>query len=71
MEIDSPPEPLPIRKKDVLMICTDGLWGQMKADEIEKSLSSLSPDAACRALVDLAKGRGGPDNITLQLIRVI
>jgi protein phosphatase len=56
---------------DVLMICTDGLWGQMEADEIKQAISSQSPDAACRALVQLAKDRGGPDNITLQVLHII
>jgi protein phosphatase len=70
MEIDAPPEPLTLRKNDVLMICTDGLWGQMQADEIEKVLGSESPDSASRSLVQLAKDRGGPDNITLQVLRI-
>jgi PPM family protein phosphatase len=70
IEIDAPPEPLPLHKDDVLMICTDGLWGQMEADEIEQALASESPDAACRSLLHLAKERGGPDNITLQVLRI-
>jgi protein phosphatase len=70
IEIDSPPDPLPLHKNDVVMLCTDGLWGQMQADEIEKMLAAQSPDAACRSLVQLAKERGGPDNITLQVLRI-
>lgn len=70
MEIDAPPEPLALRKNDVLMICTDGLWGQMEDGEIKKALDDQSPGAACRALVDLARHRGGPDNITVQMLRM-
>lgn len=70
MEIDARPEPLPLQKNDVLMICTDGLWGQVRADEIEKALASQSPATACRSLVQIAKERGGPDNITLQVLRI-
>ncbi len=70
MEIDAPPEPLPLHHGDTLMICTDGLWGQMEAGEIEHALASQSPDSACRSLVQLAKDRGGPDNITLQVLRI-
>jgi protein phosphatase len=70
LEIDAPPEPLPVHKNDVVMICTDGLWGQLQADEIEEALESGSPDAACHSLVHLAKERGGPDNITLQVLRI-
>jgi PPM family protein phosphatase len=53
------------------MICTDGLWGQMDSREIEQTLASQSPESACRALVKLAKDRGGPDNITLQVLRIV
>jgi protein phosphatase len=70
IEIDAPTEPLPLHKGDTLMICTDGLWGQIEADDIEHALASKSPDAACRSLVSLAKDRGGPDNITLQVLRI-
>jgi serine/threonine protein phosphatase PrpC len=70
MEIDVPQEPLPLHKDDLLMICTDGLWGQIEAGEIQQALASQSPDAACRSLVQLAKVRGGPDNITVQVLRI-
>ncbi|HEY4661667.1 MAG TPA: SpoIIE family protein phosphatase, partial [Terriglobales bacterium] len=70
LEIDAPPKPLPLQPGDILMLCTDGLWGQMQASEIEQSLVSQAPAAACRSLVDLAKKRGGPDNITLQVLRI-
>lgn len=70
MEIDASSEALLLHKNDVLMICTDGLWGQVQANEIKDALGAESPDAACRSLVQLAKGRGGPDNITLQVLRI-
>ena len=71
IEIDFPAEPVSIQTGDTLMICTDGLWGQMDSGEIQQALASQSPAAACRALVQLAKDRGGPDNITLQIARII
>ena len=70
MEIDAPPEPVLLHPGDILMICTDGLWGQMETGEIENALASQSPSAACRSLVHFAKERGGPDNITLQVLRI-
>jgi serine/threonine protein phosphatase PrpC len=70
LEIDAPLTPLPLQKNDLLMMCTDGLWGQMKTSEIEHELASQSPGPACRSLVNLAKQRGGPDNITLQVLRI-
>jgi len=70
LEIDAPPEPVQLEKNDALMICTDGLWGQVENNEIEEALSYPSLDAACRSMVQLARDRGGPDNITLQILRV-
>lgn len=69
LEPDTPAEPVPLEPGDVLMACTDGLWGQMTEDEIAKILGSKSPKEACRDLVQLARDRGGPDNITLQVVR--
>ena len=63
-------EPLHVQRGDVLMLCTDGLWGPLKEDEIQQTLSTCSPADACGILCDLAKQRGGPDNITLQILRV-
>ena len=71
IEIDFPPEPVPIQSDDVLLICTDGLWGQMNLSEMQHVTASQSPANACRALVQLAKERGGPDNITLQILHVV
>jgi serine/threonine protein phosphatase PrpC len=63
-------EPLVLQKSDVLLLCTDGLWGQISDSEIQQILSSKSSTDACRTLVQLAKKRGGPDNITLQIARI-
>lgn len=71
IEIDFPPEPVPIQPGDVLLICTDGLWGQMDLSEIQHVIASQSPKDACRALIQLAKDRGGPDNITVQILHVV
>ena len=65
-----PAEPLPLQKSDVLMICSDGLWGQMNELELKEVLAKQPPKQACRTLVRLAKDRGGPDNITLQIARL-
>ena len=54
-----------IRRGDLLVICSDGLSGQVKKDEIA-TLTVATPDlvALCARLIDLANERGGPDNIT-------
>jgi serine/threonine protein phosphatase PrpC len=68
--MDSPGRPENLISGDVLVICSDGLWGQMHDDEILNAVANNSPEAAGRALIALARERGGPDNITLQVLRV-
>ena len=56
----------PLQRGDVLVICSDGLSGQVKREEIGALVNESSPDlmALCSKLIDLANSRGGPDNIT-------
>jgi PPM family protein phosphatase len=63
--------PYPVQAGDTFLLCSDGLSGQVKDDEIGMVLSCLPPDEAVRALVDLANLRGGPDNITVVVARVV
>jgi PPM family protein phosphatase len=63
-------EPMTVEKSDVLLLCTDGLWGQVSDSDLQQALASQSPADACRSLVQLAKDHGGPDNITLQIARL-
>jgi PPM family protein phosphatase len=70
IEPDFPNEPVVVEAGDVILLCTDGLWGQMSDQEISLRLSAQRPESACRALVALARERGGPDNITVQVARV-
>ena len=62
--------PFPIEIGDTFLLCSDGLSGPVKDDEIGTILRCLPPDEAARALVDLANLRGGPDNITCIVVQV-
>jgi protein phosphatase len=62
--------PFPLEVGDTFMLCSDGLSGQLKDDEIGAVLATLSPQEAVRVLVDMANLRGGPDNITAIVVRV-
>src|ERR1700692_3958382 len=55
---------------DDLLLCTDGLWGVVAEEELERAVSKYPPAECCAALVKLARQRGGPDNITLQVLHV-
>ncbi len=67
---DFSPVPIPLESGDVLVLCTDGLWGQITDDELLSIVRSKAPAEACKELVRIAKNRGGPDNITVQILRI-
>ena len=62
--------PIPIQPGDTFLMCSDGLSGPVHDPELATILSLFPPDEAARILVDTANLRGGPDNITLIIIRV-
>ena len=55
-----------LRRGDTLIICSDGLSGQLRREEFAAQVTA-NPDlpALCAALIDIANERGGPDNITV------
>lgn len=56
---------------DVLVVCSDGLSGQVRAQEIADAVAGSDDlDAACASLIDRANAAGGPDNITVVVARV-
>ena len=59
-----------LRRDDVLVLCSDGLSGQVKKEEIADAVAR-HPDLAhaCERLIALANERGGPDNITVIIAR--
>ncbi|MGA8102884.1 MAG: Stp1/IreP family PP2C-type Ser/Thr phosphatase [Candidatus Acidiferrales bacterium] len=62
--------PMALQAEDILLMCTDGLHGLATDHEMAAIASQNKPPEACRRLVDLAKSRGGFDNITLQIVRI-
>lgn len=68
--MDSPGRPEPLRPGDVLVICSDGLWGQVRDPEILQAVEGKTPDQAGHDLIELARARGGPDNITIEILRL-
>ncbi len=63
--------PFPLELGDTFLLCSDGLTGQVKDEELGPILATLSPEDACRVLVDMANLRGGPDNTTVIVVRVV
>jgi PPM family protein phosphatase len=59
-----------VRRGDTLVLCSDGLSGQIRIDDIARAITEeRSLDAACTRLIDLANANGGPDNITVVAAR--
>ncbi len=62
---------LPIRKDDIILICTDGLYGEVGEEQLiaalkeEKSMTDI-----CNELVEMANENGGSDNITMVVLKV-
>ncbi|NIM50043.1 MAG: Stp1/IreP family PP2C-type Ser/Thr phosphatase [Gemmatimonadales bacterium] len=60
-----------VRRGDALVLCSDGLSGQVSREEITERVSQLDKDlvAICSELIDTANERGGPDNITVVIAK--
>ena len=64
------PDPVELRDGDQVLLCSDGLTEAVDDDRIAELLSAgADGEAACRSLIDAANGAGGPDNITVVLLR--
>jgi protein phosphatase len=62
--------PHALQDGDTFVLCSDGLSGQATDHEIGAVTQALPPAEACKFLVHLSNLRGGPDNITVLVVRV-
>jgi protein phosphatase len=60
-----------LKPGETLVVCTDGLHGVVSDTDIASLASQDDLEAGCHALIDLANERGGPDNITVILARLM
>jgi serine/threonine protein phosphatase PrpC len=67
---DSGGQELNLENGDALVLCTDGLWSLVSEPELETVIKSNRPSESCAAVVTMALERGGPDNITVQVVRL-
>jgi PPM family protein phosphatase len=57
---------------DTLLLCTDGLTGPLDDRQILEILDAhADPVRACRALTEAACAAGGPDNVTVAILRFV
>jgi PPM family protein phosphatase len=72
LDFDLTVQTLDVQADDVLLLCSDGLYGPIGSDGIARVLAASGDDldAAADALVGAANEAGGPDNISAVLVRV-
>jgi protein phosphatase len=59
-----------VRRGDTLILCSDGLSGQVRGDEIAQTVAEERDlERLCQRLIDSANASGGPDNITVVAAR--
>lgn len=62
-------EHLELRKRDWLLLCSDGLTDELTDDEIAEHLQKSSdPKQAVDSLLESALGKGGHDNISVVIV---
>lgn len=61
---------IPYFKNDIIVICSDGLSGNVTPNEILDAVENKNSKTTCRYLLDLANGRGGDDNISVIIIKI-
>ena len=71
-EVEADVEEIPALPGDLLLMTSDGLTRHVKDEEIlEIVMRAGDLERACGDLVDTAKQRGGDDNITCLLVRIV
>jgi serine/threonine protein phosphatase PrpC len=63
--------PWPMEVGDTYLLCTDGLTGRVADEEIAAVVGNYPPQVAVRMLIDLANLRGGQDNTTVVVMRLL
>jgi len=65
------PAPLGLQPGDQVLLCSDGLTETVADEQLAQVLAGQADgDDACKALIAAANAAGGPDNITVVLLRV-
>jgi len=64
-------DPVELQEGDAFLLCSDGLTSYVTDVELGEALAKGGTANVCSELVDLANGRGGRDNITVIVVRVV
>jgi protein phosphatase len=55
---------------DILLLCCDGLWNMVSADQMVTAVQDVPLHQGCAALIEQAREAGGEDNISLVLLAI-
>ncbi len=70
-EVEPDVEKADVKSGDRILVCSDGLWGEMPEERLAELLDdSLEPRRQVRVLVNAANDAGGKDNVTAVLVTV-
>jgi PPM family protein phosphatase len=58
-----------LQDSDTVLLCSDGLWGSVRAEQIHSTVMGNRPQVAADLLIDLANKNSGPDNISVIIAR--
>ena len=61
----------PAAEEDVFVICSDGLTKHLQDEEILQHAATRRAQAACDDMLALALDRGGLDNVTIVVVRLL
>lgn len=63
---------VPVEAGDVFLLTTDGVHDYLERRELTAALARLAegPERVCRAIVEAARAKGSPDNLSCQIVRI-
>ncbi|GCE30430.1 hypothetical protein KDA_59140 [Dictyobacter alpinus] len=63
-------DPIQVKTDDILVLCTDGLHGQISETEMRLIVENNTPEESSKKLIERANETGGPDNITAIVVKI-
>lgn len=69
--VDFSNSPMPLQIGDCFLLCSDGLYDLVDETEMLNYASTHSAQQACEELVRLANKRGGYDNISVIIVKIL
>jgi protein phosphatase len=60
-----------VRDDDMFVLCTDGVWEPVEESDMQRILTSMTPEEACHEMVKLGIERDVRDNLSIQILKVL